>query len=167
MSLASFAKVGQNCTATSVLHNHHLHCTNITVYWNISFYSFPNLTFSAWESKSDLQVCTGQHGQGTCPGAVQELHHPWEEVWRQGRHRGCHHQQEAVPVWRGKTHSQSNLYPAILGTAPVWMCQWEMYTEHQKKLITSSERLFLKSKASKLIIFGHRLAIVILIKAKV
>ena len=39
-----------------------------------------------------------------------------------------------------------------------------LYTEHQKKHITSSERHSLKSKASKWIIFGHRLAIVILIK---
>ena len=32
------------------------------------------------------------------------------------------------------------------------------YTERQKKLITSSERHILKSKAQKLIIIGHRLA---------
>ena len=31
-----------------------------------------------------------------------------------------------------------------------------LYTERQKKLITSSERHSLKSKASTLIIFGHR-----------
>ena len=39
-----------------------------------------------------------------------------------------------------------------------------MHTERQNKLITSSEGHSLKSTASKLIIFGHRLAIVILIK---
>ena len=39
------------------------------------------------------------------------------------------------------------------------------YTERQKKLITSSERHSLKSKASKWIIFGHRLAIFIFILA--
>ena len=38
------------------------------------------------------------------------------------------------------------------------------YTERQKKLITFAERHSLKSKASKLIIFGHSLAIVILTK---
>ena len=36
------------------------------------------------------------------------------------------------------------------------------YTERQKKLITSSERHSLKSKALKLIIIGHILAIVVL-----
>ena len=43
---------------------------------------------------------------------------------------------------------------------------FSIYTERQKKLITSSERHSLKSTASELIIFGHRLAIhvVILIK---
>ena len=38
------------------------------------------------------------------------------------------------------------------------------YTERQKKLITSSERHSLKSKASEWIIFGHSLAIVLLTK---
>ena len=37
-------------------------------------------------------------------------------------------------------------------------------TEHQKKLITSSVRHPLKPKESKCIIFGHRLAIVFLVK---
>ena len=31
-----------------------------------------------------------------------------------------------------------------------------IYTEHQKKLITSSERRSLKSMLSKLLIFGHK-----------
>ena len=39
-----------------------------------------------------------------------------------------------------------------------------IYTEHQKKFITSSERHSLKSKASKWIIFGHSYKLVILIK---
>ena len=39
-----------------------------------------------------------------------------------------------------------------------------IYTEHQKKLITSSERRSLKSTASKLIIFRHRYAKVLLMK---
>ena len=34
---------------------------------------------------------------------------------------------------------------------------WRMYTEHQKKLITSSEWHSLKSTESKWFIFGHRL----------
>ena len=38
------------------------------------------------------------------------------------------------------------------------------YTERQKKLIISSERHTLKSKALKLIIIGHRLAILLLAK---
>ena len=38
------------------------------------------------------------------------------------------------------------------------------YTERQKKLITSSERHTLKSKAQKFIIIGHRLAIILLTK---
>ena len=44
-----------------------------------------------------------------------------------------------------------------------WASTILIYTEHQKKLITSSERL-LKSTSSKLIIFGHKLALAILIK---
>ena len=39
-----------------------------------------------------------------------------------------------------------------------------MYTERQKKLITSSERRSLKSKALKWLLIGHRLAIVLLTK---
>ena len=39
-----------------------------------------------------------------------------------------------------------------------------MYTERQKKLITSSERHTLKSTAFKWIIIGHRLAIILLTK---
>ena len=38
------------------------------------------------------------------------------------------------------------------------------YTEHQKKLITSSERHTIKSKALTQIIIGHRLAIILLTK---
>ena len=38
------------------------------------------------------------------------------------------------------------------------------YTEHQKKLITSSGRCSLKSTLSKLIIFGHKLALILLNK---
>ena len=41
---------------------------------------------------------------------------------------------------------------------------YSTYTERQKKLITSSERRSLKSSTSKLIIFGHWLAIVLLMK---
>ena len=39
-----------------------------------------------------------------------------------------------------------------------------IYTEHQKKLITYSERHTLKSKAQKWIIIGHRWAIILLTK---
>ena len=39
-----------------------------------------------------------------------------------------------------------------------------IYTKHHKQLITSSERHSLKSKALKLLIIGHRLAIVLLTK---
>ena len=46
----------------------------------------------------------------------------------------------------------------------MYLWAYRSYTERQKKLISSSERHSLKSTPSKLIIFGHRLAIVILIK---
>ena len=39
-----------------------------------------------------------------------------------------------------------------------WILLRCMYTEHQKKLITSSGRCSLKSMLSKLIIFGHKLS---------
>ena len=55
-----------------------------------------------------------------------------------------------------------NLYFSFCGR--VIFIQLHVYTEHQKKLITSSEQYSLKSQALKWIIIGHRLAIVLLTK---
>ena len=41
---------------------------------------------------------------------------------------------------------------------------WAIYTERQKKLITSSGWHSLKSTASKLVIFGHKQALILLNK---
>ena len=49
------------------------------------------------------------------------------------------------------------VYPSV-------MQQWLIYTESQKKLITSSGRRPLKSTLSKLIIFGQKLALILLNK---
>ena len=50
------------------------------------------------------------------------------------------------------------------GGGVIFCTKYNVYTEHQKKLITSSEQHTLKSKALKWIIIGQRLAIILLTK---
>ena len=94
-----------------------------------------------------------------------ELHVPtcYQCLWSE------HHHTTQTSKLKKKLNGASTMlnkflifFVTLQQSIPSWLFQ--SYTERQKKLITSSEQHSLKSKASKLIIFGHSLAIVLLTK---